>query len=172
MHAQFAGDRSDMVYKSQVLKGKEMRSRGRVDVEIGERKDARLLPTLYFGLDLGCPKEVCLFWGCGSFVLGWHVHVGTAAVMLGAIPAAVKSAAPRVQIYSLFVHAPLGEVLITTNVAAFTRLTAFTGLGMTGRVSAAASATHPGIPSTYLRRGGPPPGPAIVIKLGRRKLGL
>lgn len=59
---------------------------------------------------------------------------------------------------------PLRKVLVTTDVSSFAGLTTFARLGM----AILLSVTEEGVSVqdiTYLRRGGPPPGPAIEKKL-------
>lgn len=66
---------------------------------------------------------------------------------------------------------PLRKGFIATDVTAFARIATFARLGVA--VSRILAAVRDGTvyEDAYLRRGGPPPGPAIVAKLKKRVSG-
>jgi hypothetical protein len=80
-----------MVDEAEIFEREKLRGWGWVDIKIWEWKNSSLLPTFNIRLDLRCPKQVRLLWSYGSLFLGWHVHVWTTTVMLGAISATSRS---------------------------------------------------------------------------------
>ena len=62
-------------------------------------------------------------------------------------------------------HIPLREVFVTSNVSTFAVVTALAGLGVTMEIALASDIKLEWESSTNLRRGGPPPGPAIFSKV-------
>lgn len=117
-----------------------------MDMEVGERKQSRLAPLIDGGFDLGVPHQVGR--AVGSSLLNRKVVVGASDLVLGAVLA-------------------LGKALVTADVALLTSLTALAGLGVAKKRSAWRARTEcRGWQPAYLRRGGPPPGPAIVAERG------
>jgi hypothetical protein len=91
VNTKFARDRGNMVDEAEIFEREKLRGWGWVDIKIWEWKNSSLLPTFNIRLDLRCPKQVRLLWSYGSLFLGWHVHVWTTTVMLGAISATSRS---------------------------------------------------------------------------------
>ena len=85
MESEFARDGSDVVDETEVLEREELGSGRWVDVKIWEWEVPSLLPALNLGFDFWSPQQICPLWSCSSLFLNGHVHVGTAAIVLGAI---------------------------------------------------------------------------------------
>lgn len=139
-------DGGNVVNQPQLLETVELRSWRRVNMEVGERKQSRLAPLVDGRFDLGVPHQVGR--AVGSSLLNRKVVVGASDLVLGTILA-------------------LREALITADVALLASLTALAGLGVARKRSAWRASTEcRGLQPAYLRRGGPPPGPAIVAERG------
>lgn len=131
-----------MVDQAQLLEAVILRCRDGVDIEI-KGEDACQTPLLNGSLDLGRPHQIRRPVGAG--LLDGNVVVRTSDLVLGAVLA-------------------LREALVTSDVpllasfAALARLGVATEMKSVRRISQVDTVRL----QTYLRRGGPPPGPAIV----------
>lgn len=133
-----------MVNQPQLLETVELRGWRRMNMQVGKRKQARLAPLVDGGFNLGIPHQVGR--AVGSSLLHRKVVVGASDLVLRAVLA-------------------LREALIAANMPLLASLTALARLGVARERSAwPASTGYRGLPLAYLRRGGPPPGPAIVVE--------
>lgn len=159
-----------MVNQAKILEGKELRSRSWVDVQIWEWEVPGLLPALDLCLDFGSPQQIGPLWSGGSLFLNGHVHVRTAAVVLGAISTEDMLASSSGNVHQdirLLVNLPLGKILVTTDMSTLTRLTTLARFSMARSISVT-EGTVDVEDATHLRRGGPPPGPAIATRLMKK----
>jgi hypothetical protein len=167
MNTKFAGDGGNVVDESEVLEREELRSGRWVDVKIWEGKVPSLLPAFNFDLNLRSPKQVCLLRGCSSFFLGRHVHIWTTTVVLRAIPAVME-------VRLLYSNVDLMKKRPTIggnsrhNVCAYACRFHNPCEIWYGFQAVSISPDDDG-DQTYLRRGGPPPGPAIWMRLRGRE---
>jgi len=112
-----------MVNEAQLLDGVELHYWSWEYGSARKWEDASPLPAFNFLLDLPCPEEIRFFRCNSPLLLSWHVHIGTATVVLGAISA-------------------LRKVFVTANVPPFARIATFTGLGMAPSRRSTAGSSH------------------------------
>lgn len=129
-----------MMNETKIFDRKKLRLWRWVDVQVWKWENSSLLPALNFRLDLWRPEQVRLIRGGKSLILHGHVHIWTAAIVLGAVSAIqlVRYLSPKKSCFGLLGCSrvssgkglPLREVLVTTDVPALASVTAFARLGM------------------------------------------
>ena len=132
-----------MVDQAQLLEGVVLWCRDRVDVEV-KGEDACTAPKVDGCLNLGRPHQIRR--PVGASLLDGNVVVGTSDLVLGAVLA-------------------LGEALIASDMPLLASFAALARLGVAIKIKGKSvhhisQVNHSLL--TNLRRGGPPPGPAIV----------
>lgn len=161
----FVADGGNMVDQPQVFNREVLRRRSRVYVQAREGKHPGALPLLYSCLDLGRPHEVGPVGGGGSILCHGNVIVGTFDLVLGTV-AALREALVTSDMSTLARGRMLVEVRQRDTqwkglpcVTAFARLRVARGWSVL-KVSLTVQGSRR--ERTDLRRGGPPPGPAIA----------
>jgi hypothetical protein len=130
----------NMMDKAQVFEGEHLRRQGWENVQVWKWEDASTFPAFDLSFNFRRPEKIRFFWGDGSVLLNWHIHIRTATVMLGTVSTVQPKSAPSTEemahfeqaasVGALGRHIPLGKVLVATDVPSFAGVTAFTGLGM------------------------------------------
>jgi hypothetical protein len=153
-----------MMNQPQLLDLEVLRCRCRIDVEAGEGKHPGALPLVNGGFDLRSPEKIRLLRGPCAVVGNSDIVVRATDLVLCAVAAEQMSEA-RTGTKMRHGTVPLGEVLIASDMTTFAgSRSAFLRVQTFPAYAAATTyqASQPLRDLVWLRRGGPPPGPAIA----------
>ncbi len=164
--AQLMADGSNMMNQPEIVGRQKLRSRGRVDVEAGEREYSRLLPLLNLGFDLRRPHEVRLVRAGRPLIRKRHVVVGASNLVLGAVAALREILiAPDVPTFAKRSYQyDWARGIVRRRIPTRFHIPYGTWCDWRHTVSYLVGPRATRI-ATYLRRGGPPPGPDIAEAL-------